>query len=171
MQNAGQQYGQGGAPSNQTAPFGGHSETTASGGSITTSLRQFRRKIEEKHPHSDSNNSSTAPSESHVARVAPHSHYPPRPTAENYRFPHQYQDYGLQQPVKYSEISEPHPSLQDHISPSVIQKAKSKEYMEMCNVQQQHMKPAYDHLNGQQNYPEPNVHPHSQYMHKEPQVC
>ncbi|XP_072381142.1 uncharacterized protein [Diabrotica undecimpunctata] len=170
MQNAGQQYGQGGAPSHQTAPFSGHSETTASGGSITTSLRQFRRKIEEKHPHSDSNNSSTAPTESHVARVAPHSHYPPRSTAENYRFPHQYQDYGLQQPVKYSEISEPHPSLQEHISPSVIQKAKSKEYMEMCNVQQQHMKPAYDHLNGQQNYPEANVHPHSQYMHKEPQV-
>lgn len=75
-----------------------------------------------------------------------------------------------QQPVKYSEISEPHAQLQDHLTPSVIQKAKTKEYMEMCNVQQQHMKPSYDHLNGQQTYPDANVHPHTQYLNKDSQV-
>ncbi|CAH1111940.1 unnamed protein product [Psylliodes chrysocephalus] len=170
MQNAGQQYGQGGASSHQAAPFGGHTETTTSSGSITSSLRQFRRKNEDKQSHSE-NNTTSAPAEAHVARVAPHSHYPPRSTTECYRYPSQYPDYGLQQqPVKYSEISEPHAQLQDHLTPSVIQKAKTKEYMEMCNVQQQHMKPSYDHLNGQQTYPDANVHPHTQYLNKDSQV-
>lgn len=183
MQNAGQQYGQGGASSHQTAPFGGHSETTTSSGSITSSLRQFRRKNEDKHNHAD-NNTASATNESHVARVAPHSHYPPRSSVECYRYSTQYPDYGLQQHVKYSEISEPHPQLPEQTSASVIQKAKGKEYMEMCNVQQ-HMKPPYEHINGQQNYTENfnqhdqydsiNVHPSyrrdPQFMPKDPEYC
>ncbi|XP_057667944.1 uncharacterized protein PF3D7_1120600-like [Diorhabda carinulata] len=183
MQNAGQQYGQGGASFHQTAPFSGHSETTTSSGSITSSLRQFRRKNEDKHNHTD-NNTASVTNESHVARVAPHSHYPPRSSVECYRYPTQYPDYGLQQPVKYSEISEPHPQLPEQTSPSVIQKAKGKEYMEMCNMQQ-HRKPSYDHMNGQQNYSESfnqhdqyesiNVHPSyrrdPQFMPKDPEFC
>ncbi|CAH1184344.1 unnamed protein product [Phyllotreta striolata] len=166
MQNAGQQYGQVGASSHQSAPYGGHTETTTSSGSITSSLRQFRRKNEDKQQHNEGNNPAV-PVESHIARVAPHNHFPPKSSAECYRYPPQYPDYGLQQPVKYSEISESHASVQDHLASSVIQKAKTKEYVDMCNVQQQHMKSSYDHLTGQQAY-DGKFHPHAQYIHKEP---
>ncbi|CAH1118643.1 unnamed protein product [Phaedon cochleariae] len=171
MQNAGQQFGQGGAPSHQSVPFG-HSENTTTGGSITSSLRQFRKRNDEAKPPGQEASAAPTVAESHVARVAPHSHYPPRPApSECYRFPVQqpYQDFGVHSQVKYSEISEG-PPMQDHVSPSVIHKVKGKEYMEMCNVAQSHMKQPYDIINSQQPYHEANVHPHAQYIPKEPQV-
>ncbi|XP_074034623.1 uncharacterized protein isoform X2 [Leptinotarsa decemlineata] len=168
MQNAGQQFGQGGAPSHRSALFG-HSESTTNSGSITSSLRQFRRKNEDKQPLQDT---PTTVAESHVARVPPHNHYPARQPTE-YRFQQQYQDYNST-PGKFPEVIDPNQSLRDHISSSVIQKTKDKEYMEMCNVQQPHMKQSFDHLNGQPSYPESNVHPHipshAQYIPKEAQV-
>lgn len=43
--------------------------------------------------------------------------------------------------------------------------------MEMCNLQQPHMKQAYpDHLGGQQPYTDPNILSQNQYMPKESQV-
>ncbi|KAJ8953709.1 hypothetical protein NQ314_007319 [Rhamnusium bicolor] len=166
MQNAGQQYGQGGASSHPGAPYG-HTDSSTSNGSITSSLRQFRKKDVEKQQVNDTG---ASVAESHVARVAPHNHYPPRPT-ECYRYPSQFQDYSLSSQVKYSEISDPQP-LQEQLSPTVIQKAKGKEYMDMCNVQQTHMKQPYpDHLNSQQSYPpDSNPHGHAQYLQKDPQV-
>ncbi|KAJ8984164.1 hypothetical protein NQ317_017816 [Molorchus minor] len=157
MQNVGQQYGQGAAPPHHGAPFG-HPETASNtGGSITSSLRQFRKKDVDKQQVNENHSSTT---ESHVARVAPHNHYPPRP-AENYRYQTQFPDYSVPQPVKYSEISELHP-LQEQPPQSVIQKPKGKDYMEMCNVQQGHM----NHLGGQQPAyaPDANLHGHVQYQ-------
>ncbi|XP_018561554.1 uncharacterized protein PFB0145c isoform X3 [Anoplophora glabripennis] len=167
MQNAGQQFGQGGAPSHQGAAYGHTESSQTATGSITSSLRQFRKKDVDKQQVSENG---TTVAESHVARVAPHNHYPPRPQ-DCYRYPPQFPDYALPSQVKYSEISD-HQPLQEQISPSVIQKAKGKEYMEMCNVPQPHMKQGYpDQLNNQQPYgTDPNLHPHAQYLQKDPQV-
>ncbi|KAJ8917293.1 hypothetical protein NQ315_002311 [Exocentrus adspersus] len=166
MQNVGQQYGQGGGSSHQGATYGHTESQQSNGASITRELRQFRKKDADKH---QTNETGATVTESHVARVAPHNHYPPRPQ-DCYRYPTQFPDYSLPSQVKYSEISE-HQPLQEHVSPTVIQKAKGKEYMEMCNVPQQHMKQAYpDHIN-QQAYAEPGMHHHAgQYLQKDPQV-
>lgn len=59
--------------------------------------------------------------------------------------------------MKYSDLAEA--SQPNPISTSVIQKPKSKDYMEMCNVQQQ------QHLNNHQQYSPPD---NGQYMHKDP---
>ncbi|VEN34535.1 unnamed protein product, partial [Callosobruchus maculatus] len=61
-------------------------------GSVTTSLRQFRK---EKQALQDGN-TSVINENQHVARVAPHNHYPsiPRPS-DCYRYPTQYQDYNV----------------------------------------------------------------------------
>ncbi|KAL1501587.1 hypothetical protein ABEB36_006884 [Hypothenemus hampei] len=92
-------------------------------------------------------------SESHVARVAPHNYYPPV-SNDDYRYPgHQFPGYNPQ--MKYSDLVEtaqPNP-----ISTSVIQKPKPKDYMEMCNVPQQH-------LVGNHHYANDN----GAYMHKDP---
>jgi len=99
-------------------------------------------------------------SESHVARVAPHSHYPP---SDAYRYPGA-QFSGYAPHMKYSDTAET--SQSNPMSTSVIQKPKAKEYMEMCNVQQ-------PHLNNQQYSPEGVQYSKDPYqykmaMHKDP---
>ncbi|VEN50329.1 unnamed protein product [Callosobruchus maculatus] len=107
MQNAGQQYGGpggNGSTSLQQHPQQHQQQATAAAaqytqqdqgsnaGSVTTSLRQFRK---EKQALQDGN-TSVINENQHVARVAPHNHYPsiPRPS-DCYRYPTQYQDYNL----------------------------------------------------------------------------
>lgn len=127
-----------------------------------------------------------------IARVAPHAHYPrPTPESYNHRYPHQYSEYppipyknptaplsykdATPTPVKYSEIVENNPpNMQrlDHV-PQMMQKPKDKDYLEMCAVQQSHLKYP-DHLN-YKHYNETLKHPYGsqpmpQYMQKEPQV-
>ncbi|XP_060534121.1 uncharacterized protein LOC132706665 isoform X2 [Cylas formicarius] len=156
MQNAGQ-YGPGAAGAHHPPPFV-PSEPSPTGGSTTSSLRQFRKKDVEKP------NLEKQVSEAHVARVAPHNHYPPAPN-DCYRYqPHQFQEYGSQ--MKYPDLADGHHQQSSPISTSVIQKPKPKEYMEMCNPQQPHMKQVYPehHLAGNQNYSPENA----QFLHKEP---
>ncbi|XP_044762826.1 titin-like isoform X2 [Coccinella septempunctata] len=177
MQNAGLQYGEGVTPV-QESPF--VTAPVNSTSNSTSSLRQFRKKENVDKAagaggglsavNQDSTNSS------HVARVAPHNHYPHKQN-EYFRYPPQYQEYSSQykEPtVKYSEIADPViqpiPHL-DHLPPSVLSKHKEKEYVDMCNIpQQSHINKAYpEHqFNGQQGYP-PDMSMHHQYMHKEPQ--
>ncbi|KAH0821475.1 hypothetical protein GEV33_001316 [Tenebrio molitor] len=90
MQHAGLQYGQGAATSHQSPPFAHADITQTNGGNTTSSLRQFRKKDgPEKSSTTDLN---TSIENSHIARVAPHSHYPARPN-DYYRYQHQYPDY------------------------------------------------------------------------------
>nr|CAH7718785.1 unnamed protein product [Callosobruchus chinensis] len=107
MQNAGQQYG--GPGGNGSTSLQHHPQqhqqqaTTAAAqynqqdqgpnaGSVTTSLRQFRK---EKQALQDGN-TSVINENQHVARVAPHNHYPSLPKPSDcYRYPAQYQDYNL----------------------------------------------------------------------------
>ncbi|CAH2009198.1 unnamed protein product [Acanthoscelides obtectus] len=108
MQNAGQQYGGpggNGSTSLQHHHQQQHQQQQANAaaaaqynqqdqgsnvGSVTTSLRQFRK---EKQALQDGN-TSVINENQHVARVAPHNHYPSlsRPS-DCYRYPAQYQDY------------------------------------------------------------------------------
>nr|CAI5851393.1 unnamed protein product [Callosobruchus analis] len=104
MQNAGQQYGGPGGNGSTSLQQHPQQQPTAAAaqynqqdqgsnaGSVTTSLRQFRK---EKQALQDGN-TSVINENQHVARVAPHNHYPslPRPS-DCYRFPAQYQDYNL----------------------------------------------------------------------------
>lgn len=92
-------------------------------------------------------------SESHVARVAPHSHFPPN---DAYRYPGA-QFSGYAPHMKYSDSAET--SQSNPMSTSVIQKPKAKEYMEMCNVQQ-------SHLNNQQYSPEGVQYSKDPYQYK-----
>ncbi|XP_050299491.1 uncharacterized protein LOC126738282 isoform X2 [Anthonomus grandis grandis] len=145
-------------------------DTEPNGGSTTTSLRQFRKKdVEKSAPNQqvEQQAPSKPMSESHVARVAPHNHYPAAPPpssatnndAAYHRYPsgttHQFAGYSPQ--MKYSELVEP--SQPNPISTSVIQKPKPKDYtnMDMCNAQPQH-------LSNHQQYSPDN----GQYMHKDP---
>ncbi|XP_076254295.1 uncharacterized protein LOC143192686 isoform X2 [Rhynchophorus ferrugineus] len=157
MQNAGQ-YGPGGAAgahqSQQFAP----SEPSPNGGSTTSSLRQFRKKDVDK---SNLDQSQKQAPDGQVGRMPPHNSYPPV-SNDCYRYPtHQFSDYSSQ--VKYS--NPPETSQANHITTSVIQKPKPKDYMEMCNMQQAHlMKPTYpSHLPNHQQY----LHDNSQYIHKD----
>ncbi|XP_066255808.1 fap1 adhesin-like isoform X2 [Euwallacea similis] len=120
------------------------------GGSTTSSLRQFRKKDIDKGNGEPQSQPQKPMSESHVARVAPHNHYPPANDA--YHYPtSQFSGYSPQ--MKYSDLEAPQPN---HISTSVIQKPKTKDYLEMCNIQQQH-------LSNQQYSPD-----NGQYLHKDP---
>ncbi|XP_045468726.1 uncharacterized protein LOC123676671 isoform X2 [Harmonia axyridis] len=176
MQNAGQHYGEGVTPV-QESPFVstvGHNSSSNS----TSSLRQFRKKenVEKASIVNGAATNQDSTNSSHVARVAPHNHYPHKQN-EYFRYPPQYPEYSSpykESTVKYSEIAEPViqsiPHL-DHLPPSVLTKHKEKEYVEMCNIpQQSHLNKAYpEHqFNGQQNYT-PEMSMHHQYMHKEPQ--
>ncbi|CAG9770855.1 unnamed protein product [Ceutorhynchus assimilis] len=158
MQNAGQ-FGPGTASVHPPSTQFAQSEPSPTGGSTTSSLRQFRKKDAEKN-HLDQQ--PTKPmSESHVARVAPHNHYPPPASNDVYRYSgHQFAGYRSDTfspgQVKYSDLAEASPP--NPISTSVIQKPKSKEYMEMCNVEPQ------QHLNNHPQYSPDN----GQYMHKDP---
>lgn len=156
MQNAGQ-YGPGAAGAHQSQHFV-PAESSPNGGSTTSSLRQFRKKDVDK---AQSEQGHKQVSEAHVARVAPQNHYPPA-SSDCYSYPtHQFSDYSPQ--VKYSDTAE---HLQPNLmSASVIQKPKSKDYMEICNMQQPHMKPTYsNHIPNHQQF----QHENSQYLHKDP---
>ncbi|KAL3271110.1 hypothetical protein HHI36_021606 [Cryptolaemus montrouzieri] len=177
MQNAGLQYGQG-ATHVQESPFATSLQNGSS--SSTTTLRQFRKKDNvDKNPGgglSGSNAGTDSSNTSHVARVAPHNHYPHKQN-DYFRYPSLYEDFSApykEHTVKYSEIAEPVPQSiphLDNIPPTVLSKHKEKEYVEMCNIPQQtHFNKHYpEHqFNGQQNFP-PEMALHHQYMHKEPQ--
>jgi hypothetical protein len=177
MQHAGLQYGQGAATSHQSPPFAHADISQTNGGNTTSSLRQFRKKDgPEKSSTTDLN---TSIENSHIARVAPHSHYPARPN-DYYRYQHQYPDYNspykeTPAQVKYSEIAETPPQPIQHVDhlPAALQKHKEvhKDFMDMCNISQTHMKQNYpDNLTRQQSYPPDGASVHHQYLHKEPQV-
>jgi hypothetical protein len=77
--------------------------------------------------------------------------------------------------VKYSEIAETPPQPIQHVDhlPAALQKHKEvhKDFMDMCNISQTHMKQNYpDNLTRQQSYPPDGASVHHQYLHKEPQV-
>ncbi|KRT84394.1 hypothetical protein AMK59_605, partial [Oryctes borbonicus] len=161
--------------------------------STTSVLRSWRKKdASEKQSTAPtvSEQSNTTPSESQgpVARVAPHNRYPKPPVvppSDIYRYQQQYGDFNVQNPVqvatpvKYSEIIEPMQTI-DQISPIHLQKPKEKTYMEMCSVQQGHMKPYHQeyqnykqHYDGLKNYNhisgyKQQYHPHP-YLPKESQ--
>ncbi|KAK9876046.1 hypothetical protein WA026_011156 [Henosepilachna vigintioctopunctata] len=180
MQNAGLQYVEGVTPVPES-PFGVTQMQNNNTSSSTSSLRQFRKKDNVDKPpgaagaHSASSSRADSLSSSHVARVAPHNHYPPKQN-EYFRYP-PYQEYGSpykEHTVKYSEIAEPVPQAiphLEHLPSSVLSKHKEKDYAELCNIPQQpHLnKPFSDHqFNGQQGYPT-EMALHHQYMQKEPQ--
>ncbi|XP_066144395.1 titin homolog isoform X2 [Euwallacea fornicatus] len=149
MQNVGQ-FGQGAASVHPPSQFVA-SEPSPTGGSTISSLRQFRKKDIDKSNGESQSQPQKPMSESHVARVAPHNHYPPANDAYHYATS-QFSGYSPQ--LKYSDLVEA--SQPNHISTSVIQKPKTKEYMEMCNIQQQH-------ISNQQYSPD-----NGQYLHKDP---
>ncbi|CAH0549621.1 unnamed protein product [Brassicogethes aeneus] len=156
MNNAVQGYGQGALSSNQQVPY--LQDQNQPSASITTSLRQFRKKDSLEKSHLDNGvNASQTENHAHVARVAPHNHFPPR-NNDYYRpanplmsdFCTNYKD---PQQVKYSEISEHQPQQ------------PKKDYMDMMT--QNHQKPVYPdhHLNQQQSFGHDGMHP--QYLAKE----
>lgn len=165
MQNAGAlQYGQGGTPS-QESPYEAIQVQNCTPNPTTASLRQFRKKDNVEKVSATSTTGSNPTGEhnsSHVARVAPHAHYPTQHKQNDfYRYPAQYQDYGSpykeHSPVKYSEIAEVSPQMH-HLEAPHVQQVLPK-HKEMCNIQQ----------GLQQAYLPPSdmsMH-HQQYMQKE----
>ncbi|GJQ81923.1 hypothetical protein Trydic_g20391 [Trypoxylus dichotomus] len=164
--------------------------------STTSVLRSWRKKdASEKQPTapnvSEQSNAASSESQGPVARVAPHNRYPkppsavPPPPSDIFRYQQQYGDFSVQNPaqlatpVKYSEIIEPMQAI-DPIPPIHLQKPKEKTYMEMCSVQQGHMKPYHQdyqnykqHYDGLKNYNhmsgyKQQYHPHP-YLPKESQ--
>ncbi|KAB0791196.1 hypothetical protein PPYR_02996 [Photinus pyralis] len=160
------QYGQGAAPSHHPPPFA-PPEVSGNGGSVTSSLRQWRKKdyVEKKSPEESSPPANENPS--HIARVAPHTYYP-RPPDDQCNYQHHYGDYSLSYkptgPVKYSEIVESQQTQTiEHITP-VIQKHKEKEYVELCSGPSQ----AHHVPMKQSAYPEPPLS--HQYIPKDSQI-
>ncbi|KAF5294327.1 hypothetical protein FQR65_LT10780 [Abscondita terminalis] len=137
------------------------------GGSTTSSLRQWRKKdFIEKQAPSETIQPPTNEHPSHIARVAPHTYYPP-PPEDPCNYQHQFNEYGATYkppvPVKYSEIVEnQQPQTIDHLAPS-IQKQKEKDYVDLCNVPSNHLQMK------QSAYPEPISLSH-QYIQKDSQM-
>ncbi|KAF2880548.1 hypothetical protein ILUMI_25619 [Ignelater luminosus] len=177
------QYSQGAAPSHHPPPYAPPEVSQASGGSITSSLRQWRKKdYVEKQQSTEQPSTSISENLSHVARVAPHTYYP-RLSNDVCHYQHQYAEYGVPYkpqapaPVKYSEIVDnPQPQPIEHIA-SAIPKHKDKDYGDLCSVPPQpHLKQYQDQMPLKQPYPdgakqtyvEPTVH--HQYISKESQI-
>ncbi|KAK5638741.1 hypothetical protein RI129_013036 [Pyrocoelia pectoralis] len=167
------QYSQGTAPSHHPPPYP-PPEVSGNGGSVTSSLRQWRKKDYLEKKSTEENSPPVNENPSHIARVAPHTYYP-RPPDDQCNYQHQYGDYSLSYkpaaPVKYSEIVENQQATQtiENITP-VIQKHKEKEYVELCSVApQSHLKQFQDHIPMKQStYMEPPFT--HQYIPKDSQI-
>ncbi|XP_018335369.1 uncharacterized protein LOC108744217 isoform X2 [Agrilus planipennis] len=161
MQHAGQQFGQGIVPSH--SQYSPPEPTVSSSNSVTSSLRLWRKKDSGDKKSAIEAPTTSAGGETHVARVAPQTHYQSFPPNDVCRYTNSfpkdcspvYKQPTPPVPVKYSEIVEPCPLQKIDQLSQAVQKQKDKDCIEMANNPQLTMKPYPDHYGLKQHYPPP----------------